>query len=125
MRLSFLLLAAIASASMALAWMPPAAKTPIAFEFRAGELKKILVATVSTVALSISFNQAQEAHAIIAPLADVGIGKYLVKDGRQLLRLSLPVGPDMKLGRAAKETPEMKAQEVPALSVKFTLLTRK
>ena len=34
----------------------------------------------------------------IASLADVGLREFLVKDGRQILRLALPVGPEMKLG---------------------------
>ena len=44
-------------------------------------------------------------------LADVGVGQYLVKDGRQLLRLSLPVGKDMVMGKQARSTPSQQAQE--------------
>jgi peptidylprolyl isomerase len=39
-----------------------------------------------------------DVHAVIAPLADVGVKEFLVKDGSQHLRLSLPAGPEMKLG---------------------------
>ena len=44
-------------------------------------------------------------------LADVGVGQYLVKDGRQLLRLALPVGNEMLMGKKAKNTPSQSAQE--------------
>ena len=48
-------------------------------------------------------------------LADVGVGQYLVKDGRQLLRLSLPVGKDMLMGKQARSTPSQQAQEAAEL----------
>lgn len=38
-------------------------------------------------------------EAAIAPLADVGIREFLVKDGSQLLRLSLPEGRNMLMGK--------------------------
>ena len=37
-------------------------------------------------------------NALINQLADVGVKEFLVKDGSQLLRLSLPSGKDMKFG---------------------------
>lgn len=50
-------------------------------------------------------------HAAIAPLADVGIKEFLVKDGRQFLRLTLPVGSEMKLGTASVGDSGKMAQE--------------
>ena len=50
-----------------------------------------LASTCSYIGFAVLSSPAP-ASAAIAPLADVGVGKYLVKDGRQLLRLSLPVG---------------------------------
>ena len=61
--------------------------------------------------LTTCFGLRDPVFAAIAPLADVGVGKYLVKDGRQLLRLSLPVGKDMLMGTKARNTVGMKAQE--------------
>lgn len=51
------------------------------------------------------------AIASVAPLADVGLGQYLVKDGKQLLRLSLPSGENGELGTAVAPDPGRKAQE--------------
>jgi hypothetical protein len=51
------------------------------------------------------------AEAMIAPLADVGLREYLVKDGRQFLRLTMPTGPDMKMGSASIGDEGREAQE--------------
>jgi hypothetical protein len=51
------------------------------------------------------------AHAAIAPLADVGVREFLVKDGSQLLRLSLPCGEGMLMGAAASKDLGKLAQE--------------
>lgn len=69
-------------------------------------------AAAAALAACINFVNPSPTLAVgIAPLADVGVGTYLVKDGRQLLRLSLPVGPKMLLGSKARLTDSMKAQE--------------
>jgi hypothetical protein len=67
---------------------------------------------VIPLAIASSIATTDPVSAVIAPLADVGVGKYLVKDGRQLLRLSLPVGKEMLMGSKARESTAMKAQEV-------------
>jgi cyclophilin family peptidyl-prolyl cis-trans isomerase len=79
-------------------------------------LKQLMAS--SAVALPLLFDMPgapvpmQAAHAAgIATLADVGLREYLVKDGRQWLRLSIPVGKDMKIGIAAQDDELKLAQE--------------
>jgi hypothetical protein len=69
-----------------------------------GKIGKGFTEVVAVTIASLILAPSPAAPAMIAPLADVGIGTYLVKDGRQLLRLSLPVGPDMLLGAKARQT---------------------
>lgn len=77
-------------------------------------LKQIVTSTV--VAMPMVFNMpiapTQVAHAAgIATLADVGLREYLVKDGRQWLRLQIPVGKEMKMGISAQDDELKLAQE--------------
>jgi peptidylprolyl isomerase len=51
------------------------------------------------------------ASAVIAPLADVGLREFLVKNGKQLLNLALPTGPEMKIGTASNGDELKMAQE--------------
>eukprot|EP01031_Cornospumella_fuschlensis_P039830 gene39830-48498_t len=52
------------------------------------------------------------AHAAIANLADVGLKEFLVKDGRQFLRLNLPLGDHGQFSTTSKDALAMKtAQE--------------
>eukprot|EP01041_Mallomonas_annulata_P003107 gene3107-6097_t len=44
-------------------------------------------------------------------MADVGVGQFLVKDSKQHLRLSLPVGENMALGPSTSQDPGRQAQE--------------
>ena len=53
----------------------------------------------------------QPAHAAVNQLADVGLKEFLVKDGRQWLRLNIPVGNEMKLGEKAQGDDVKLAQE--------------
>ena len=53
-----------------------------------GIFKKIVAASCS---VALAFNLSLGvADAAVAPLADVGLREYLVKDGNELLRLSIP-----------------------------------
>ena len=53
----------------------------------------------------------QPAFAVVNQLADVGLKEFLVKDGRQWLRLNIPVGNDMKLGEKSQNDEIKQAQE--------------
>ena len=53
----------------------------------------------------------EPAHAVVNQLADVGLKEFLVKDGRQWLRLNIPVGKEMKLGEQAQGDEIKLAQE--------------
>lgn len=67
------------------------------------------------------------AKAAVAPLADVGIKEFLVKDGSQFLRLSLPSGPTMKMGKDAASEPGKLVQEsieLVRLRCKFTCIIK-
>jgi len=74
------------------------------------DIKKSVVSSSLAILLSISTMNGP-GNALIAPLADVGVKEFLVKDGRQWLRLSQPVGNDMKLGSLRKSSPEIEIQE--------------
>ena len=52
--------------------------------------QSVLSSTLA-IMISLNFNQ-QPVNALIAPLAEVGVKEFLVKDGKQWLRLSQPVG---------------------------------
>jgi peptidylprolyl isomerase len=58
---------------------------------------KRITASIVAIAAAGSLNLPVHA-ASIAPLADVGLKEFLVKDGKQFLRLELPIGKECKLG---------------------------
>lgn len=51
------------------------------------------------------------AAAVIAPIADVGVREFLVKDGKQFLRLTVPLGKAQKFGSSAEALDMKTAQE--------------
>ena len=73
-------------------------------------VKKYILSSSLAVLLSIS-TVIEPVHSLLAPLAEVGVREFLVKDGRQWLRLSQPVGNDVKLGSRRKSSSEMEIQE--------------
>mmetsp|Transcript_31266 Transcript_31266/g.52290 ORF Transcript_31266/g.52290 Transcript_31266/m.52290 type:complete len:443 (-) Transcript_31266:117-1445(-) len=55
--------------------------------------------------------QPPTAQAVIAPIADVGIKEFLVKDGRQFLRITIPLGKDNKFGTSPEAIDIKQAQD--------------
>ena len=74
-------------------------------------------ASLSSLSPSSSLLTAASSSVSIAPLADVGIGPFLIKNGRQFLRLNLPTisssssDSSLKLGPASYADEGRKAQE--------------
>ena len=61
------------------------------FSVRSAAASIIAAAAVQLPIMPPSF-LAPYAQAAVNPLADVGLKEFLVKDGRQFLRLAIPVG---------------------------------
>jgi len=72
---------------------------------------KQLISSVLGILLSFNIIDVKPAAALLAPLANVGVKEFLVKDGKQWLRLSQPVGNDIKLGSLRSSSPEIEIQE--------------
>lgn len=76
------------------------------------QFKKCKHTLSSAIILStIIWSSPEIAHSVIAPLADVGIKEFLVKDGNQFLRISQPSGREMKLGASSSTSFDRAAQE--------------
>lgn len=58
--------------------------------FESAAAKTLSTAATLSIMASFIFQPPLPAMASVAPLADVGLREFLVKDGRELLRLSLP-----------------------------------
>ena len=61
------------------------------FNVRTAVASVIAATSFQSPLMSHSF-QVPSAQAAVNPLADVGLKEFLVKDGRQFLRLAVPVG---------------------------------
>jgi len=62
-------------------------------------------------ALGLAFTLASPSNAYIAPLADVGVREFLVKDSREWLRLSLPSGGSINMGSKQANDVDKSIQE--------------
>ncbi len=98
--------------------------TTEAFDFhrllRSSSPKTVCKQAITTIGACFLFGSAPlpstaDSSGFSGALADVGVGQFLVKDGRQLLRLSLPIGKDMLMGKQARSTPSQQAQEAAEL----------
>lgn len=75
-------------------------------------LASATIASVTTFSPPLNhIHSSSVAHAAIAPLADVGVKEFLVKDGEQFLRLSIPLGKDQKYGTSPAAVDLRSAQE--------------
>jgi len=79
--------------------------------YRLQKFNVLNVKSSLAILLSIFTINNNPANALIAPLAQVGVKEFLVKDGKQWLRLSQPVGNEIKLGSLRKSSPEIEIQE--------------
>lgn len=55
-------------------------------------MNKVISKVVISSLLFFQLVFADISNAIIAPMADVGVKEFLVKDGKQFLRLTIPIG---------------------------------
>lgn len=77
----------------------------------AGAIGSVFLTTSPPNNVELPYLSTPPTYAAIAPLADVGVREFLVKDGRQFLRLNIPEGEKGKFGRTANSADMKIAQE--------------
>lgn len=81
------------------------------FNRKQQELVKYLTGALVGIISLANISPTNAAEMRYGAMADVGVKEFLVKDGKQLLRLSLPIGPSMLLGSKASSNPGQVLQE--------------